>query len=722
MSFDLTVKVNNSTDSLVRVSDGQPVISWSFTETPLIKADNGVVTSESFVDQEYYDLKIGNSSFNHGKENFNGNLLDTDRIYSSTRHHIYDGLPLQRGETYYGQVFVKDKLGESSDESEASGNQWTTFSFIFNERPSVGVGYISPSSPSVSSDLKLVYTYSDPLGDVESGTLIRWFKNGIHQRDFDDQTEISQRFLSYGDVWFADIIPSDGLEKGQRFTVEAVKVSTSTPVADSLSILPLSPTENDILKADFSFESDIDTDKSLIDWYINSELQEDQKNKRFVRMDLSVGDEIYFEMTPYDGVSYGEPLASPVVTIGDSDFAVSDIRVDGRLNPLDIVSAHPVITWKVHPPANRSPQYFDLRIGSAPGANNIANFTVNSAINSYTLDPSLIKKGRDYYISISVSDTETFCGYYNAHFRTVGSYWDTTVSNDEGWTIETSFIVDQEAEFDSGKFGYIRIEDGTKFGEVRIFRDRIGFISSSLNITNSIGLNSLHTLDIVGVGSDIRIYLDRELIIEDTLSQTTTSKNLEFGSSIDDGLEISYKDISYTTFGAIDPNDVDAYDSITGFSDYQFYNYVDFVDEKVAVIEGFLKDSKDLKVIGLNPKKEDESGSLYLLGSEASSKYSTVNRTFTPVNNISVSNNNKFIGFSHARGLTVFRSYPIPQYDESLDFTVYGALEPNYSGWELYQSIGKDSSDLTEGEGLTIDTSYENVGDRMNIIFNEESS
>jgi hypothetical protein len=114
---------------------------------------------------------------------------------------------------------------------------------------------------------------------------------------------IESRFLSYGDVWSADIIPHDGYEYGVRYSTATVQVAGEAPVADELKILPVNPNENDILKAVYSVTTS-DADKSQIRWYLNNVLQPDHNDEQYARMPFKAGDSVRVEVTPYDGVTF----------------------------------------------------------------------------------------------------------------------------------------------------------------------------------------------------------------------------------------------------------------------------------------------------------------------------------------------------------------------------------------------------------------------------------
>src|SRR5258705_58605 len=54
--------------------------------------------------------------------------------------------------------------------------------------PTARTVFIRPANPLLNQSLTANYTFSDPNGDAESGTQIRWFRNGRAAPYYDDKT------------------------------------------------------------------------------------------------------------------------------------------------------------------------------------------------------------------------------------------------------------------------------------------------------------------------------------------------------------------------------------------------------------------------------------------------------------------------------------------------------------------------------------------------------
>lgn len=94
-----------------------------------------------------------------------------------------------------------------------------------NEAPQSDSVSIQPNIPDLNSELWLSYVYSDPEYDTESGTLIHWYKDGMHQLELDNANPLAATNTSSGEEWYAVVQVSDGLLFGEPDTSSIVEVS-----------------------------------------------------------------------------------------------------------------------------------------------------------------------------------------------------------------------------------------------------------------------------------------------------------------------------------------------------------------------------------------------------------------------------------------------------------------------------------------------------------------
>lgn len=704
MTIDITVKVNNvlTNSDPIRITSGYPVINWDY-ECPLnITIDEyGAIETIEKPAQKSYELKIATSNENIGTNIFVGNVVNTGIITSEATFWTYIGVPLKRGYIYYCQIRITDEFNRTSD--------WKTFTFAYNSLCYLTNIYITPEVPLATNDIFLYYDFLDnDDGDIESGTIIRWYKNDIHQRQFDNINTIKSEFLQIDDRWYAEIIPSDGFEYGAKYISPVVKINKNNVILSNLYILPNNPNENDILSVDYSCSEMSEFENVSIRWFINEQLIQKFNDEKTIRYEFNPGDTVRYDITPSFQNNY---KSSPTITILPSDFVVYNITIDGLIEPLDVSSISPVVRWKVHKSATKNINFVSVRIGTFFEASNIYEEVFEEQNKDiFNIPLNLLQKGVDYYVSVAVSDTNVFNEYASAHFRTIGSEWENYVNNETGWTIETMFSINPNiTEFDPAKYQIIRFSDGTKFGEVRIYKDKIGFASRAFKFQDGeISTSGFKILTIVGQLSDIKIYLDKELILNATglFTQTTESKKLEFGNTTGLEFDVKYKYFYYTTQGAYYPSTSNVY------TDIKFHKFLTFEDNEIVSLIGYattqtLSSSQDYKFFGVNPDKENKGSSIYAIGPKESFRASTVSRTFSPINKIRISPDGKKKAFAHAKGVSIISGYTVDIFDNKLDFIVdtslYSSSYPDNKGWDLVTNSSIESVYI-DPNGLNINT------------------
>jgi len=691
MAFDLFLKISNQSVedyfSSIRIINDHPVFTWELDVVDKVVVDSGTgeITDIATYGQVGYEIKISTGNINIGTSLFAGDVVQTGLVGSQDFFWRYIGPPITRGEVYYGQIYILDEEGRESN--------LTTFSFFYNSLPYVENVSITPSLPSVTDDLQLNYDYYAGDGDLETGTIIRWFKNGVYQRQFDNAVSIESSFLQNNDAWNVDIYPSDGYEYGSRVTSPQVKITPFSVTVSGLSISPKNPNPNDILKANYLVSDDLETDNVLIRWYINGKIKPDYNDQITIKPDIETGDTIYFGIRHSGASGY---IYSDSITIVDSDFIVSNIIVDGALSPLDVSSITPNVKWTVFEPEGKEIAYTSIKIGTFYEADNIYSTVLTGKIETFTIPPNKLEKGRDYYISVAASDTQTFNKYETSHFRVNSSRWEKGVSNSVGWTFETLFMSANNETSNDNQF--IRINDGDRFAEIRIYAGKIRLMSGS-SLEYSVDTSVSRFLTVAGKDDDIKIYLDRELIIdgEGIFTQTSNIKRLELGDNSGTTFEVLYKYFSYTISGYYLPGISSEYTNL------QFHTYMEFEDNEIVSLQGY-KNGKYL--FGLNPDNENDSGTIYAIKAGSVKKVATVARTFTPINRIGQSPDGKLSAFAHSQGATVIAGYFINDYNNEMIFINDSSLTVEYiedKGWEIVKTTDYNAS-YFDSDGFNINT------------------
>jgi len=90
--------------------------------------------------------------------------------------------------------------------------------------PQVSQVAVTPSSPTLLSNLRISYKYNDP-DSLPDKSLVRWYKDGTRISELDDLKQISRVLLAPGQKWQAGVIPSNGLSQGDEVKSNTVEVT-----------------------------------------------------------------------------------------------------------------------------------------------------------------------------------------------------------------------------------------------------------------------------------------------------------------------------------------------------------------------------------------------------------------------------------------------------------------------------------------------------------------
>jgi hypothetical protein len=215
-----------------------------------------------------------------------------------------------KGEVWYFTIRLYDGI-------EWSPEYKSTPVTIQNSIPEVSKLSLTPARPTRISNIDLEYIYSDLDGDVESGTLIQWFRNGELVSELNDKTTVTPDYLSMGHSWFCTVQPNDGTDHGEILTSETVTVNI-VPSVVNVMINPVEPSTNDKLKLSYDY-SDPEGDSqsnSVIRWYINDQHVAKYDGLTKIPADeLKAEDKWYATVQPSDGLDIGFEAKSNEVII-----------------------------------------------------------------------------------------------------------------------------------------------------------------------------------------------------------------------------------------------------------------------------------------------------------------------------------------------------------------------------------------------------------------------
>ena len=221
------------------------------------------------------------------------------------------------------QLAAMTSNGDGSD----SGDRWGTLTLQVpedipaNQPPSASNAILNPTDAKTADSLTLSYSYSDPDGDPESGTVITWYKDSIAQPQGTIPGKVvSSSLTAKNEQWYAEITPSDGQDSGQTITSNTVTIQNTPPTVSTPAIYPSQPSSNDDLSITIS-SSDDDQDglTTEIRWYLDGVLVSELNDQSNVTsLATRNGDQWYVEIRVSDGEDTTAWKTSQTVTIGSS--------------------------------------------------------------------------------------------------------------------------------------------------------------------------------------------------------------------------------------------------------------------------------------------------------------------------------------------------------------------------------------------------------------------
>jgi hypothetical protein len=298
---------NATTVTVTSVND--PPVASNLAISP----PSPVTTDDLVGSYTYYDLE---SDLESGTEIrwYKGGVLQS--AYNNM-------LTIPSSETASGQAWyftVRPKDGMDFGDLQTSPTV-----VIGNTPPEASNLAISPSSPYTTDNLVGSYTYYDAEGDPESGSEIRWYKDGILQSAFNDQLTVPSSATTKGQVWYFTVKPKDGTSFGALQTSPSVTIQNSPPTAPVVNVTPDFPVTTDDLICTVTIPStdpDGDPITYTYAWYKNNVLQPAYTTNTLPASATTVGDVWKCVVTPHgsDG-----PPDSDEVTIQNSSPVLNPI-------------------------------------------------------------------------------------------------------------------------------------------------------------------------------------------------------------------------------------------------------------------------------------------------------------------------------------------------------------------------------------------------------------
>ena len=652
--------------------------------------------------QKSFSLRIGSSSFGLGTESFTGNIITLKANLSTKRNFKFNpSRPLFRSREIYGQIQIIDNIDNSSD--------WIPFTIYVNDLP-----HIINASFSENSGLLNGINLNIIKSSEETMIKTKWYQNGVLQSYLNDYISVPSRNIEYGDSWMAEVMPYDLLENGPVFEVDKIEIPNPEISGSNVVIIPSLPNPDDILSVQYRISKDGSDqsigDESTIDWYVNDVQVSGQSSGSFARLNLRPGDSVRARLNPVWSGFSGPSIFTDKVVVSEYNMYVSYLTISGsgigNKVSYDSVGAF----WSVPSHLTSYISGFSIKIGTSSGGSNILDTTVDSYVRNYSVDPSLLKRGFDYYLSVAPLDFSGIAGRYETiKFTTQGDAWRENVDPNIGYTFLANLSCKKIGSNSSNDVLSINIADGNHAYVVDIHHSFLRLnISAERKISVDADFSSERSLIISVLNNKIFIYIDGIAVISgENLNTFSNSKYLNIiprGGNQDLETTISSVRISLISSFHINQNDNSNY--------YSFSEIVDIKDSSITDIEsypgGVIVAANNLSSNYCKTyiyKPDAESISLNINNIDVNSFY---------VNDIASSPNDKCFIVSTSRGCSIFYGDPNSRWDSE---TIFSQNEFSSNGWTLFSALSNAGVSFNE-EGISISTLFRDVGRRSSLLEN----
>jgi len=202
---------------------------------------------------------------------------------------------------------------------------------IANTPPTVSSLRVTPSSPFVDDDLALAFELSDRDDDAVT-TAITWTVDGAEVTDLIGATGVPSSYLARGQVWTAQVVPSDHDDAGDPGST-SVTIGNRAPSLTSVSLSPSGAQVGDTLVASASgtYDPEGDAVSVIFDWYVGASMvleSTETDGSSSLSGLFSKGDLVYVVATPTDGTAAGASFTSTSLTITNTAPTLDTVALD----------------------------------------------------------------------------------------------------------------------------------------------------------------------------------------------------------------------------------------------------------------------------------------------------------------------------------------------------------------------------------------------------------
>lgn len=652
--------------------------------------------------QKSFSLRIGSSSFALGTDSFVGNITTVKGTLSTRRNFKFNpSRPLFRSREIYGQVQITDSLDNFSD--------WVPFTMYVNDLPHVVNANFSENSGIINGVNLNVIKASE-----ETMLKIKWYQNGILQSYLNDYFSIPSRNIEYGDIWSAEVIPYDDLEYGPVFEVERILIPIPEVSGSNVVIVPSLPNPDDILSVQYVISKDGENqslgDESTIDWYVNDVQVSGQSSSSFARLNLRPGDSVYAKLNPVWSGFSGKSVVTEKVFISDYNLYVSSLTISGsgigNKVSYDSVGAF----WSVPAHLVSYISNFSVKIGTSAGGSNILDTMIDGYSRNYFINPSLLNKGFDYYLSIAPVDLNGIAGNYETiKFTTQGDAWKENVNPSLGYAILVNVSCNKIGSSSSKDVLSLNISDGEHSYVVDLHHSFVRLnVSSDKKISINSSFSSERSLIISVLADRIYIYVDGVAVISGEILETASNSRyfniVPRGGSGDLETTISSIRMSLSSSFHVNQNNDTNY--------YSFSEIIDIKDSSITDVESY----PGGVIVAANNLSSNYCKT-YVYKPDVDSVLLNINNIDINsfyVNDVSSSPNDKCFIVSTSRGCSIFSGDPNSSWDSE---TLFSQNEFINNGWSLFSALSSNGVSFNEN-GIRISTLFSDVGRNSSLLEN----
>jgi hypothetical protein len=336
---NFTYQIINSSDNI-----GYYLTSPSIEKTYTFDYD---MLAPTVIDWEYYSNIGENGTFKANVSDSWGEGIDTV-IVNVTYHQYMNEDNLWAVMALNGSEYINDTIFMVSGPidfvitvNDTAGNEFISIKhsgFVANHKPEANNLILSRNSSGIllpiysNSTLYLNYTFYDLDNDSESGTEIRWYKNGIYQPAFDDITQINSTYLIKGEIWNVTVKPRDGMDFGALQASNQVTIQNTPPKLLNVVILPIVPISTSDLSVSYSFD-DTDGDSENItyreiQWYNSSTHVPAYDNSTILPSSVTKKSEQWsYKIRCFDGMNYSVWFTSNVINVENTPPTASNLTM-----------------------------------------------------------------------------------------------------------------------------------------------------------------------------------------------------------------------------------------------------------------------------------------------------------------------------------------------------------------------------------------------------------